>query len=249
VKWTFHLFVDVETKLPVLFSSPFGGIATYGNWSQPDELWPKDFNGGWRNLPARDECFDPTHQAAMCKDYIPEVTTTSAAPTTAAPHHSKDFLVNLVDYMTNDQEEVRSCIHGAMVPAADAAKAMMDLKETMKTKDIASLMAALNDIGDLFHHSSDSLQGCSPAVKDAKATMAVLAQLKGIEAIVDQMKKNLNDDDQNKIMQEFEDLLHALNGDDYATAGTDVGQLLHRLLIAAKYPDEMQKIVHRGIMV
>jgi len=70
-KWTFHLFVSVETHKPVMFSSPFGGIATYGNWSDPDVLWPEDLHGGWRNLPTRDTCFDPTGEAETCKDYIP----------------------------------------------------------------------------------------------------------------------------------------------------------------------------------
>jgi len=70
-KWSFHLFVNVETNLPVLFSSPYGGIASYGNWSKPDDLWPTEINGGWRNLPSRDSCFDPTGKAPTCKEYIP----------------------------------------------------------------------------------------------------------------------------------------------------------------------------------
>merc|ERR1712232_921847 len=71
-KWTFHLFVSVETHKPVLFSSPFGGIATYGNWSDPDEAWPESLHGGFRQLPTRESCFDPTGEAATCKNYIPE---------------------------------------------------------------------------------------------------------------------------------------------------------------------------------
>jgi len=71
-KWTFHLWVDIETNLPALFSSPYGGIATYGNWSDPDENWPTDIGSGWRNLPTRDTCFDPTGEVgSTCKDYIP----------------------------------------------------------------------------------------------------------------------------------------------------------------------------------
>jgi len=70
-KWTFHLFVSVETHKPVLFSSPFGGIASYGNWSDPDELWPADYNGGWRTMPTRESCFDPTGESETCKSYVP----------------------------------------------------------------------------------------------------------------------------------------------------------------------------------
>merc|ERR1712203_1063120 len=70
-KWTFHLFVGVESHKPVLFSSPFGGIASYGNWSNPDETWPEEHVGGWRTLPTRESCFDPTGVAETCKDYIP----------------------------------------------------------------------------------------------------------------------------------------------------------------------------------
>jgi len=55
VKWNFHLWVGVDSKLPAMFSSPFGGVATYGNWTiydeekktgGPDELWPE-----WRKNP------------------------------------------------------------------------------------------------------------------------------------------------------------------------------------------------------
>jgi len=64
VKWTFHMMVDIETQLPVMFSSPFGGCATYGNWSVPDEMWPE-----WKENPSRDRCFDVTG-AETCKPYV-----------------------------------------------------------------------------------------------------------------------------------------------------------------------------------
>jgi hypothetical protein len=69
VKWTFHMMVDIETKKPVMFSSPYGGCATYGNWSVPDEMWPEDYNGGWKTNPTRDRCFDVT-AAESCKPYV-----------------------------------------------------------------------------------------------------------------------------------------------------------------------------------
>lgn len=68
VKWTFHMFVDIETKKPVMFSSPYGGCATYGNWSTPDALWPENVAGGWRTNPAKDRCFDVT-SSDPCKNY------------------------------------------------------------------------------------------------------------------------------------------------------------------------------------
>lgn len=70
VKWTFHLFVDIETKKPVMFSSPYGGCATYGNWSTPDVLWPETVDQGWRTNPSRDRCFDVTSNQ-NCKPYVP----------------------------------------------------------------------------------------------------------------------------------------------------------------------------------
>jgi hypothetical protein len=69
VKWTFHLMVDIETQLPVMFSSPFGGCATYGNWSTPDEMWPESYNEGWSTNPSRDRCFDVT-AAESCKPFV-----------------------------------------------------------------------------------------------------------------------------------------------------------------------------------
>lgn len=64
VKWTFHMFVDIKTKLPVMFSSPYGGCATYGNWTTPDLLWPE-----WRENPSRDRCYDVT-QSPNCDPYV-----------------------------------------------------------------------------------------------------------------------------------------------------------------------------------
>jgi hypothetical protein len=64
VKWTFHMMVDIETQKPVMFSSPFGGCATYGNWSVPDEMWPE-----WTENPARDRCFDVTGTDS-CKPFV-----------------------------------------------------------------------------------------------------------------------------------------------------------------------------------
>jgi len=64
VKWVFHMFFDVETKKLVMFSSPYGGTASYGNWSTPDQLWPE-----WRELPSRDRCFDVTSDPT-CKPYV-----------------------------------------------------------------------------------------------------------------------------------------------------------------------------------
>jgi hypothetical protein len=63
------MMVDIETKKPVMFSSPYGGCATYGNWSVPDEMWPEDYNGGWRTNPTRDRCFDVTG-AETCKPFV-----------------------------------------------------------------------------------------------------------------------------------------------------------------------------------
>lgn len=54
-KWNFHLWVGVESNLPVMFSSPYGGVASYGNWSTPDETWPD-----WRGNPLPEHCFDVT---------------------------------------------------------------------------------------------------------------------------------------------------------------------------------------------
>lgn len=48
VKWFFHMFFDVETNLPVALTSPYGGCATYGNWTMTaDALWPD-----WRRNPS-----------------------------------------------------------------------------------------------------------------------------------------------------------------------------------------------------
>jgi len=65
VKWTSHMFVDIHTKMPAMFSSPYGGCATYGNWTMmPDEMWP-----GWRTNPLRNNCFDVTSNP-NCKPYV-----------------------------------------------------------------------------------------------------------------------------------------------------------------------------------
>merc|ERR1712083_875155 len=58
------MFVDIDTKKPVMFSSPYGGCATYGNWSTPEELWSE-----WTENPSRDRCFDVTSNP-NCVPYV-----------------------------------------------------------------------------------------------------------------------------------------------------------------------------------
>jgi len=66
VKWYFHMFVSIETRMPVMFSSPYGGCATYGNWTlQPKTMWPE-----WTENPPRKNCFDVTGKAPSCKPYV-----------------------------------------------------------------------------------------------------------------------------------------------------------------------------------
>lgn len=72
-KWNFHLFVDIETNRPSMFSSPYGGTATYGNWSTPDEVWPESVGGGWRDNPQASNCFDVTKADACAPWTKPKV--------------------------------------------------------------------------------------------------------------------------------------------------------------------------------
>ena len=68
-KWSFHLWIDIETQLPAMFTSPYGGVASYGNWTlDPDEYWPESVGGGWKDMPSKDNCFDVTH-ADTCAPY------------------------------------------------------------------------------------------------------------------------------------------------------------------------------------
>jgi hypothetical protein len=129
---------------------------------------------------------------------------------------------------------------------------MADAKAAVHDKNFTKFVETMDDLSAFFGDGVAAIQGCTPAAQDAKATRAVLAQIKGLDGLVKQIKQNLHDDEDDNIMMAFEDLFHAFGGEDYGQAGTDIGQLLHRLVIAAKYPDELQnlrKIFHRGIMV
>lgn len=80
-KWTFRFVAEAGTQKPVMFSSPYGGVAMYGNMSNdPSDVWPEEMGGGWNHIPGRDHCFDPTTASgpgfAVCKDYTPPATLT-----------------------------------------------------------------------------------------------------------------------------------------------------------------------------
>jgi len=151
-----------------------------------------------------------------------------------------DFVVNFMDALTNDQSEVLSCIWGALQPTADFIQAVHDGKAAIHDKNFTEFLSTIKDLNDFFHHSSDALQTCSPAVSDAKESAAVLSQLHSVKDILTQVKKNFHDDDQDNIMRQLEDFFRAFATHDYGTAGTDLGAVLHRTIIAAKYPDEIQ---------
>jgi hypothetical protein len=68
VKWFFHMFVDVETYMPAIFSSAYGGTATFGNWTiLPEALWPE-----WKDLPPRENCVPVAglEKGPTCTDYV-----------------------------------------------------------------------------------------------------------------------------------------------------------------------------------
>merc|ERR1712232_26741 len=131
------------------------------------------------------------------------------------------------------------CILGALAPVGDLVQALDDGNTSIHYRNFTEFLITIEDLGDFFHDTSSALQGCAPAGKDIQASAAVLSQLKSVKDIVVQIKQNFHDDDQNNIMMDFEDTVHAFSKKDYGTAGADLGALVHRLLIAAKYPDEV----------
>merc|ERR1712048_468644 len=214
VKWTFHLYVDIETKLPVLFSSPFGGIATYGNFSKPDELWPKDFNGGWKNLPARDKCFDPTHEAATCKDYIPEVTTTTTTP---APKHTKEIATGVMKGLLADTDDFETCSMDAMSAGAMFGAAAADLKAGKPLDAITDLSIALGKI-------QPTVTDCE-VVKDEVAKLA--KELKDIN-----VKKAMQNFQQQRsaILQDLADASTAKDAEKFEEYGMHLGFAIRKVI-------------------
>merc|ERR1711982_310062 len=102
-------------------------------------MGPKEFNGGWRNLPGREECFDPTHEAATCKDYIPEVI---PATTTPAPSHNGAIATGVLKGLLSDTDDVEPCVLDAIGSVGSFADVLDDFKKGKVMEAIADLSAA-----------------------------------------------------------------------------------------------------------
>jgi len=215
-KWTFHLLVDVETKLPVLFSSPYGGIATYGNWSQPDELWPEELGGGWRNLPDREVCADPTGHTAMCKDYIPEVTTTT---TTVAPKHTKDILMGMFAGLLSDTgaDDMDACLLDDISVVGNFVGAIEDLKKGKILDVVQDLAAAFGAI--------------QPAVADCGVVKAELQKImSGVRHVTPAKAKANFKAHETEILEAAAAASKCRDGEDYKGMGTQFGVALRKII-------------------
>jgi hypothetical protein len=95
VKWSFHLYMDVEHEphYAAMFSSPFGGTATYGNWTlDPDAMWPESHHGGWRHTPESDPltatlCINPQSYGDCPKAFPWSPTELKTPIPNHHPHH------------------------------------------------------------------------------------------------------------------------------------------------------------------
>jgi hypothetical protein len=216
-KWTFHLFVDVETNKPVLFSSPYGGVATYGNWSEPDELWPKDFNGGWTNLPARDSCFDPTMKAETCKDYIKPATTATTTTTTPKPKHGQEFLLGFLQAIISDQPDTESCVLDGVSIVSSFSEALGYIKKH-------SIGPALEALSDAFGTIRPLIEQCQVAKTEV---MKLLDGLKGLTPAVAEANIKAHHSD---ILKNVAEASSCLDKEDYSGMGVQVGSLVRKII-------------------
>jgi len=213
VKWTFHLFVDIETNKPILFSSPYGGVATYGNWTETDELWPKEAGGGWRSLPTRETCFAPSH-APTCKDYIPEVTTTS---TTAAPSHKKEILMGIFQGMLSDTDNMDTCVLDGISAGGSFNAAIQDIKNHQ-------VLAAFKDLSDALSDIPTAAAECK-AVKDDVASL--VSSIKGLSPAKAKANFIAHKTD---ILTAFTEASKSQEAGDFKGMGVQIGMALRRVI-------------------
>jgi len=231
-KWTFHLFVDVETNKPVLFSSPYGGVATYGNWSEPDELWPKDFNGGWKNLPTRESCFDPTMKSETCKDYtrkpVTTATTTPSGPTTAtttvttgtttAPaKHGQEFLMGLLTGLVSDGAEMDTCVIDGITVVGSFSTALGYLKK--------------GNVGPAIEALSDALGSIQPAVQDCTGAKVKVQQLvDGLKSLSPAKAKANVKAHHSDILAYVAEASKCKDTEDFAGMGVQIGSIVRKII-------------------
>jgi len=212
-KWSFHLWVDVDTKLPVMFSSPYGGIASYGNWSDPDEFWPEDFGKGWKNLPSRDVCFDPTGESETCKQFTPLPTTP-----TPEPSHSQEILMGIFKGLLSDTDDILSC-QGDVIGGVSL---LMAFQEDVKA---AKIVDAISDLSAGLSKIQLAVEDCGTVSNELKTLVAELKDVSPRKALAN-FKVH-----QTEILKTLAEASESKDSGDFTTYGMKIGFAL-RMVIA-----------------
>merc|ERR1712176_495490 len=155
-------------------------------------------------------CFDPTHEAATCKDYIPEVTT-------PAPSHTGAIVTGVLKGLLSDTDDVEPCLLDAVSTGGSIAAALSELKE-------GKVMDAIKDLSDALAQVQPTVQDCQ-IVKDEIAKLG--KALKDIN--VAKAMQNFHNH-QTEIMQDLADASTARDGEKYEECGMHLGFAMRKVL-------------------
>jgi hypothetical protein len=154
------------------------------------------------------------------------------------PFLTIDFVVNLLDGLTNDHHDVQACILGSLAPIGDAVAAEQEAKAAIHDRNITEFVTAIKDIQKLLQDIPPAVLGCEVPVQDVKLDFSALANVSSIGDLIRHVESDFAADKKDQILPEFESAFQAYFKEDYGTFGAELGTALYRLLIAAQYPDE-----------
>jgi len=215
VKWNFHLFVAVDFKLPVMFSSPYGGTATYGNWTIKDENGkggPDDFNPDWRENP--NFCLNVVDGGQdTCKAFG------------IAPAKVGALVEGFVSGALADQPNLANCV----MKNKDAVTELKELFSHPPTDPVQALEVAAQAGWSL--HSG--MKGCLAAPDDLselKAWGEVLKRLPHPQQFIGNVTQNVHDNAKN-IQAEFAFGIASYMAEQWMDAGLQMGMALRRAAV------------------
>lgn len=150
-----------------------------------------------------------------------------------------DFVVSIVDGLTNNHNDLQQCILGSVTPVFDAIVVNTAAHTAIHDRNFTEFLEVIGDVEQLVTDLRSAEAGCKKPVEDVKLDLTVLSNISSFSDLMHHIKSDFSADAQDFILAEFEGAFQAFFRGDCAGFGTALGTALYRMVISAQYPDEV----------
>merc|ERR1711907_204948 len=134
---------------------------------------------------------------------------------------------------------MQQCILGALGPVGDVVTVTTDAKAAVHDRNITEFFEVIEDVQTLLADLRPAVAGCEKPVDDVKLDFTVLSNISSFGDLIHHIESDFSADTKSLILPEFEGAFQAYFQGDCGGFGTALGTALYRMLISARYPDEM----------